>query len=135
MKSEEVMIGDWVRLIKSKAPIKIEAMSPSGFLRYAANGNVAVPYSLEEAEPVPLTPEIFEKNGFEYICNHDAFCYYHYIDVQNCDMIDVYQDVYNNWFVSVSSVEQRRVVEIQISSVHELQHALKLCRIEKEIVL
>lgn len=74
---------------------------------------------LDYLEPIPITPEILEKNGFnlqqskgEYAPNIEGFSF------DNCWVGDEFK-----WKT------------IPIKYVHELQHALKLCKIDKEIVV
>ena len=42
---------------------------------------------------------------------------------------------FNKWHVHIYTVEMRTMCTSEITYVHELQHLLKLCKIEKEIVL
>lgn len=84
--------------------------------------------------PVPLTPEILEKNGFEVTRNMSSS--------RNKDV----------WSLSVSKDKMFHIIEhhnkrqfpyfwialgsnSDIKYVHQLQHALRLCGIEKEIVI
>jgi hypothetical protein len=74
-------------------------------------------------EPIPLTTEILEKNGF-----------------YNSVLIDDYK-IADGVHYNIDSkqilfgFEYGTVLEIDCCYVHELQHALKLCKIKKEIVL
>ena len=86
-------------------------------------------YYEESFEPIPLTPEILEKNGFKRIKRPvfaDAFVisesmYWCNYALFSCDD--------GNYFGDTA-----RII-CYCYSVHELQHALKLCGIDKEIVL
>lgn len=77
---------------------------------------------IELIEPVPLTPEILEKNGFK---NMGFF--------GKCEV--------ENWKIlcdtkNVAIIHKEHTdIDIPIEYVHELQHALRLCGIDKEIVL
>lgn len=96
MKAEELMIGDWVIDEYTNRPMRIEAvnkMMGSGLL------------------PIPLTAEIFEKNGFE----NGQFCNEYILDDDNFYIIEV-----NHSYLYQES-------DIEINYVHELQHLLRLC--------
>ena len=124
MKAEELMIGDWVNLYDRLLKINIDDLC---FIER------------EEVycKPILLTEEILEKNSFlkvEFIeyPSHSVGVSFLYrntseglrIFVQNaCD--------YGYWFAYRSNNEYICTCDF----VHELQHLLKLCGIEKEIVL
>lgn len=74
---------------------------------------------LHEVEPIPLTAEILERNGFEN--NYDGDLGY----AQSCgDIIGIH-------IVGKGGIMD----EMYFKYVHQLQHALRLCEIEKEIEL
>lgn len=79
-----------------------------------------------EFEPIPLTKDILEKIGF----SGDVYLW---IDVDNEKTLVYYP------FEHRLTLEYGDKIEILFKchcfSVHELQHALKLCGIEKEIAL
>ena len=87
-------------------------------------------YHETQVEPIPITPEFLEKNGFirgelktakELICGTKHICYGFYPD---CLSISDWAD---DGDCQISS--------LKCLYVHDLQHALKLCRIDKEIEL
>ena len=82
-------------------------------------------------EPIPITDEILEKNGFAV----DQYAIFHLNDTFG--MIGIfYNEDFKKWDLDVSLDERNnKRVHIDIDSVHELQHALRLCRINKEIKL
>lgn len=70
--------------------------------------------------PIPLTQEILEKNGFSDDYCNDDLCY-----AQSCgDVIGIHINGKNGC-----------MDEMYFKYVHQLQQALRLCRIEKEIEL
>ena len=84
---------------------------------------------------IPLTPEILEKNGF---CPPPKYCGYHHLTVGNNEVFvcidNGFSEFSHNSKGVVSDEECLNKVEISHSkSVHELQHALRLAGIEKEI--
>ena len=125
MKANELMIGDWVR-IKDGYPFKMEDVSGTSlFRRWTSDGETMIPYGWNEIEPIPLTWEILEKNGFTrfgtgYILKGEHF------GLDNPSSPNNYLD---NYWLRIS------IKAVNIKYVHELQHALRLCGIEKEIEL
>ena len=154
MKAEELMIGDKVRITDVETNMEKQRGVFATVCKIEKEGNywslTVMPdndkhtYFIEreeEFEFVPLTPEILEKNGWrqefdkiEYMVKYDLRnegknCWMmwaikeHNLDVQRQDEK---LDIYN---LKVSRVD------IPCDYVHELQHALRLCGIEKEIVV
>ena len=101
-----------------------------------------------ELSGIPLTPEILEKNGFrltkaDTVCPSDRY-WWAINGTRDGAMIEI--TIYNPDVHGVkvltkihtqSSHESgvNTVHSCDIESVHELQHALRLCGIEKEIIL
>ena len=71
-------------------------------------------------EPIPLTPEILEKNGF---IKESRDCFGE--SLQYCVLVD-------GLWIDISG---ENYFEGKLDYVHQLQHALKNCEIEKEIEL
>ena len=130
MKANELMIGDWVQDI---TPVVIDAISNEDICTYRAEQGyiTANPSNLK---PIPLTAEILEKNGFErrkldggaeeFVIADD---YYDIVVYEWSDSIWVFR--YESCEMNIPH-EQRT-----FSYVHNLQHALRECGIDKEIVL
>lgn len=128
MKAEELMIGDWV-FIKDY-PIKAlpQKVRPEHFVR-----------SLVEFEPIPLTPEILERNGF--LANKHVYPYpYYEYEVKEIKLIIGFafpqgnKTSYKKPWVCIDT-ECVYIEHLPCMFVHQLQHALRLCGIEKEIEL
>lgn len=83
---------------------------------------------LNEIFPLPLTPEILEKNEFECYSRESNLIWG--ITLPEGHFVLAYMDYY--WEFTVDATIYRR---IKIQYVHQLQHLLKLCKIEKEIIL
>ena len=116
MKANELMLGDWVET--PDYVTRVETIGPhavlcEGIVRWLA---------IQEVQPVPLTPEILEKNGFEY--NDMPF-------VMGWEQFGL--TLYHGGDGYLINCGQN--VAMKINAVHELQHALRLCGVEKEIVL
>lgn len=79
-------------------------------------------------QPIPITKEILKKNGFEahpsnlrMFLHHDNYRLCYYLNS-------------SNRFSGFNNIDGSLVQKV-IVNVHELQHALKLCGIDKEIVV
>ena len=159
MKAEELMIGDWVLAEEKSAQVTnisvlggdvIRVMNPfmSYDIAYASNiialSNGAK--DINKIEPIQLTEEILKKNGFkndviaqkaiiaEGASNFSVIL----ISEDNriiLNNIDEYLNSFNKWHVHIDTEDMRTMCTSEITYVHELQHLLKLCKIEKEIIL
>ena len=133
MKAEKLMIGDWVLTLdsthKEKVFAQVDAIEEGKrsilVTRECSNWFVDIDW----IEPVPLISGILEKNGFvlkeEEVGAYgvNIASYYTRDDVP----FEVFCDgePFAIWFKD----------PVNIGYVHELQHALRLCRIEKELVI
>jgi len=80
-------------------------------------------------EPIPITPEILEKNGFE----KQGFPGW---EIYTEDFLILWRNDYPDVLeIRCFNAAYGSFRRSHISYVHELQHALRLCGIEKEIVL
>ena len=135
------MIGDWVIFKDLKVPVKVCSIMnhyrTSIYFYY--NGSELIVQDFQ-IEPIPLTPEILEKNGFKKYPYKNSYWY--------CDeMLELFMKIVcifpikDRELYSLLSATTPRLtageddVYIRCDYVHELQHTLKLCGIEKEIVL
>lgn len=107
MELTDLMVGDWVFIKDYPIKASPQKVRPEHFVR-----------SLVEFEPIPLTTEILEKNGFEYdpyyhnwIYDEFTINYGHLIDEEEGDYLFI-------WIADTS---------MKLTYVHELQHALRLC--------
>lgn len=122
MKPTDLQIGDYALVKPSMMLIKIAAV------HHKKVGYHAVTHKLnwvrmDLLEPITLTLEILEKNGFEL---RDGFLY-HRID----DKPHHYDFKLENGgvFTSEGYTLQCCIYHLTIRYVHELQHALRLCRL------
>ena len=90
-------------------------------------------------EPIPLTAEILEKNGFRRECGATSPTNHYDYYALNDDYYDVHIWEFSDglWNMVFADCEFSGLPNTQMlfSHVHELQHALRLCGIEKEILL
>ena len=126
MKAENLMIGDWVNLYGSPIKISIDDLC---FIDRDETYDKGV-----HCKPIPLTEEILEKNGFTSV--EDPYNHKKYFllgkNEYNCN---VYWDGLAILLVEEDYEPTTYAYICDVEYVHELQHALKLCNIKKEIVL
>ena len=133
MKANELMIGDWVYDTFLKCNTQVEILSLSG-IRGDCNDNI---WNEKTFLPIPLTAEILEKNGFEEKTESNPFVYYLFKDGDNSVSLEHTYDTTDKEDYWACSIGNRLcdVCTISMHYIHELQHALRLCGIDKEIVL
>lgn len=130
MEPKELMQFDWVCLEDDPTPRQVDFIR-TGEVGLYWNKIVTPPY----IKPIPLTPEILEKNGFVKSVNirdappYDNNIYYSIIQDGNT--------IFWGWWQpdNVLLIATYSTGFITLNNVHELQHALRLCGIEKEIIL
>ncbi len=129
MKARDLMTGDYVSVKPSGMPINVAAVHHKKVAYHAVTHKLSwVRESL--LEPIPLTSEILEKNGFEKI---EAKYYRYFLEEKDYyESVSVYFDEEPNVQVRVLDGSEFKG---RIKYVHQLQQALRLCRIKKEIVL
>ena len=144
MKANELMIGDWVRVrLPWRSPvdghienrwymrrvmgIRTNGKNSNKFYLYFEPWGV-LPHDIE---PLPLTSKILEKNGFEPDTTEDAYKYCYLID--DVSIVECYANAEGRYRGIVSFGDTR--LRMTLMFVHELQHALRLCGINKQIEL
>ena len=133
MKANELMIGDWVQhrdeFNEVTGPYEIDLISND---EIAFKGEVFARVFNNSIEPIPLTPEILEKNGFSgegYNMGIVGF---------SVELIPDKKDGYEVfiWKDMCLQIEHGFThFKKYIKYVHQLQHALRICGIEHEITL
>ena len=135
IKTNELMTGDWVYMEANRGYeaqyIQVETIpDASAEDHYGHIGAFPVGgdndfRDIEDKHlfPIPLTPEILEKNGWDW--NGEIWI--------NTDILFAIENGYDReirywWHMFNSPI-------VRINYVHELQHALRLCEIKKEIKL
>ena len=129
MKASELMFGDWVNLSKGNwsenrqvGLVDIEMIAESVYL----------------AKPIPITPEILEKNGIKL----------EEVGDNGISTPPTWRNRFEKWVLRTqwkdTFIWYDRTAKYwhlhdmgaaKLLYVHELQHALRLCQIEKEIEL
>lgn len=95
----------------------------------------------DEVEPTPLTPEILEKNGFIYTTHHlctlseDKVWQIENTDMQVLIELEVQTDENLIEYYVGNFLCGPNSCTLYFRYVHQLQYALRLCGIKKEIIL
>lgn len=137
MKVEELMVGDWVRFGKTQGQIidivtVTRSMYPLTLSTNETESTLVLRTELNLLKPIPITGEVLEENGFAqtpYGWRLDCNRYVDYrikaIQLTGGRLrLEIAENKTNNFFVSFVA-----------EHIHELQHALRLCRIKLEIDL
>lgn len=135
LKISDLSVGDWV--MYSGRPKKVGVIdlyknntddARVGFLVYKqSNGWHRVHYhNIEDFAPIPITPEILKKNG-EYDSDYEVW---------RIGKRAVVSPERRKYRVHIYDCHiNRTVVVVFAEYVHQLQHALRLAGIDKEIEL
>ena len=119
MKATDLMIGDWVIAYGKNTQV----VWVGNIHKLAVRGFPSEFYE-DEIEPIPLTPEILEKNEFFKSYDDDGIHYKYTLISDGIGFSLKYVRSVFQW-----------LGPLDFKYVHELQHALKLCGIKKEIEL
>jgi hypothetical protein len=139
MKTTDLMIGDYVHQLvyEELEPVRIVNIHETGAVEvFDGSGDTFYDYqsATNEIQPIPLTQEILEKNGFEWIKNKivdEAYVFTKTLWDEPELIIRRFD--FNESFVICTAWDDTSFMSI--GYVHELQHLLKLCGIDKEIEL
>lgn len=127
MKSNELMLGDWVYDTILKGNTRVEMLSLFG-IKGDFHENV---YNENTFEPIPITPKILKKNGFVYIEKTEDITHY-YLGGRNSCRLGLHIGTNNkgDYWVNTNYNDI-----YGLKYVHEPQHAFRLFKLEKDIVL
>ncbi len=138
MKIEELMVGDIVEYLDGDQPIPVVVVKidgPSDVVCLKQKNGHKFNTTIEYLRPIPLTPEILEKNGIKWFCTEPSgrktYCCNE--PVVHCTYIPN-----SGWLINVGACGSIKVRFVEISKiqyVHELQHAFSICKINKQISL
>ena len=115
------MIGDWVKFDEDICSVDEVRLDGTVVLTSMDTDLTSIDGSQiedEEIESIPLTAKILKKNGFVKQWNNNwQFSGNHSIIISEDFYIEIFE------------------LSVRLDYVHELQHALKLCGINKEIII
>ena len=124
MEAKELMIGD-------KVMVKVLSQIPDTYVLHTWTAN---DYSRDiQVKPIPLTAEILEKNGFEMF-KYDGWVHYYRIFGNGAIPFVLHSTIGGEMLsqeVDIFSTSTNTNRGIDVNYVHELQHALRLCGLNK----
>lgn len=144
MKPTELMIGDWVMFTdpadESKYPVRIKSINTNSCVGIEGKSLLCLSCDFE---PIPITHEILEKNGFEKLMDTSE---------ETAKRLGRKPQFTGFWmleigdFDSVTYDPEKHLLRIKLMMgytsdfdnivyIHQLQHAIHLCNIEKDIEL
>jgi hypothetical protein len=155
LRSIDLMIGDWVQnplgwkaQVQSIRYVNTIKDEWEWLIKIGINNETFQDHlSLTEIEPIPLTPEILEKNVFRKQKWNDLVTEFVFAkDLEQTPQTVIQFTFYSREIEGVKSLlemwtksqfghGQNDVHLCGVYYIHELQHALRLCGIEKEIEL
>ena len=126
MKANDIMIGDWVHLKSDKLDLKVlDIETRVREVVRLERGLLWHRCGMRDIEPIPLTKEILKANGIKYQLGmpwyqggYEGEFELHY---SNRDVVGI--------------GDLKTDITLTCRYVHELQHLLRMCGIDKEIVL
>lgn len=131
------MIGNWVMSIHPAVPRPIKVTEIGNNDIGYKNGILSISF----LEPIPITPEILEKNGFK-MKQKEGETSFEYVAAGEKYIINFF--FFRATIYDVSSLLEcelgfsgglDRIHKCNVRFVHELQQALRLCGIDKTIEL
>ena len=145
MKATELMIGDYITVTPSGMLIQVAAMHKKKVAYHTCTSKLSwVREGL--LRPILLTPEILEKNGWYHAKFHGSYGR-KAMRIDGCYKDELPKGVDNALSFAQWSIDEKFMyhmleifmwvgsIHLKIEYVHELQHALRLCGIKKEIEL
>lgn len=127
MKANELMIGDWVEVIDSDhlKYVKVRNILDISIVTERCEYESEV-INLINIKPILLTAEILEKNGWEKssITDYKWSALY-----EGNRLPDMWEDTNKHYLMVIG------LIDVNINYIHELQHALKQYKIDKQIEL
>lgn len=123
IKISELSIGDWV---------EIQGVAKRIDYLYGKNNVCDVP--IELVHPIPLTPEILEKNGF---VDYEVGKGWYVLNVADDLRVWLHRNSHDWTFqlMKWSPLSTHEFGKVFIKHTHQLQHALRLAGVGKEIEL
>lgn len=127
LKLKDVMCGDWVDVRNDASPNTphIEKITPSHLLRD------------EHWHGIGLTPEFFEKNGFNVEQYSDGEYYADIMFEDQGRRVEIeyrYSVDIDVCVIGRNNTPPFSRIETQVRYIHELQHIFRIMQINKEIV-
>lgn len=138
VKISDLSVGDWVCYDRGTDAVQIMGI-------YVRNNQECVVMSdsyypdgvigfVEHIKPIPITPEILEKNGF---VDYEVGKGWYVLNVADDLRVWLHRNSHDWTFqlMKWSPLATHEIGKVFIKHTHQLQHALRLAGVEKEIEL
>ena len=128
IRCRDLMVGDW---ICDEHGFSMQITVVGNDYAYATfEGNEADPWEFDDKDdqpqPIPLTPEILEKNGFGFTRNSDTKSVWNgWWIYKGLELATSCLNREGNWPCYINIYDSN----IKCEYVHQLQHALRLCKL------
>lgn len=144
LKISDLSVGDWVRYKGEERTIDSIYMAAEGYPHEVALTHQGICCGLayiDYLEPIPITPEILEANGWR--CRDDH-CVWNIEDNQGTSHDGEYVITWyaSDDYLTISwggredgALVECTIMECRVKHIHQLQHALRLAGVDKEIVI
>lgn len=121
MDAEGLMIGDFVKCSVDKAIYKVVAISKNYIQAIIKGGSEKETVLCHNTEPLPLTEDVLLANGFRCLIELREW----YYRDENGKVVNFYlMDSFGGYSLKSNQA-------VKIAYVHELQHALRLCGLNR----
>lgn len=133
MKTSELVIGDLLYL--NWRPVRVDAIGFNGSISYSEKGGFGG-IGVDKLSPIPITEEILVKLGFSKVYSYSERELEY--DLESFPFTIVFDRYKKEWYAGTYMCgRESDWIERQFDCrfLHQLQHALRLCGIEKEIEL
>lgn len=143
LKISDLSVGDWVYYDKGDTPYSIRSVYRTGIQDCVVLNDSVFPEGVigfvDRLTPIPITAEILEQNGFEF----EKASRWHICELEDKTRINVWIGRNNEGRIEVSKPDlfeheyhfKYADIEVLNIAVHQLQHALRLAGVDKEINL
>ena len=121
LKISDLSVGDWVRT--KDGNVTVDIISPLEVVVMNDYGKLCA-CKIEDIQPIPITAEILEKNGIHRAYEDDNYAIFRVDGLRAVKYSD------GDWELSTPPV-----CRVDIKYIHQLQHALRLADLYKEINL
>jgi hypothetical protein len=131
LKISELSVGDWVRT--KDGNVTVDIISPHEVVVMNDYGNLCA-CKIEDIEPIPITAETLEKNGFENM-GSGLMRYEFELREKKYKIIlgSLDEEV---WFADFYFMRKKNIdSNIPLFYIHQLQHILRIAGVDKEINL
>jgi hypothetical protein len=135
----DLSIGDYVMF--NGEVLKVEEISKKGWIHLEdidtdTRVRMTSDYIIKNLEPIPLTTEIFEKNGFKKV-DYDYLKPNVMFESKDCRVriTDVTNSGDGYWNVHIDNEDFETVGACDVKYVHQFQQLLQLCGYEMEVVV